>query len=105
MAQRAQNERSSSTRPSRGEPVVVEVDEIVLDNVKVQVRNQDLPLNAIELDPANPRIAYTVQLGNYGAGGLQSTLETLLWKDEDVRHKLYQGIRENGGLIERIIVR
>lgn len=108
MAQRAQSGRSSSTaaRLPRSKPVVVEVDEIVLDNVKVQVRNQNLPLDAIKLDAANPRIAYTVQLGNYGPEpGLQATLERLLWRDEDVRQKLFSNIRENGGLIERIIVR
>lgn len=107
MAQRAQSGRNTSGKAStKGEPVFIEIDEIVLDNVKVQVRNQDLPLDAIELDPTNPRIAYTVRLGNFGTGrALQSTLETLLWRDEDVRHKLYQSVLENGGLIERIIVR
>jgi hypothetical protein len=88
------------------EPIFIEVDEMVLDNVKVQVRNQNIPIDSLELDPANPRIAYTVRIGNYGTGAkLQTALENLLWKDEDVRQKLYQGVLANGGLIERVIVR
>lgn len=107
MAQHARPGRSVPATAGVGpRPVVIEVDEIVLDNVRVQVRNRDLSLDEIELDPGNPRVAYTVRLGSFGTGqALQTALENLLWKDEDVRQKLHQSILDNGGLIERIIVR
>jgi hypothetical protein len=84
---------------------VVEVDEITLDGKRVVVRNQDLPVEALHLDPKNPRIANTVSL-EFGprAASLDSAIEELLWSDPDVRD-LYRQVVVNGGLIERIIVR
>lgn len=85
--------------------VVEQVDEIVLDGKKVVVRNRDLPLDDVELDPTNPRVVNTVAISNYGEGEkLQKGLRDLLWKDSDV-HALYRAIMENKGLVERIIVR
>lgn len=107
MAQHARSEPKASPKNRlKAEPEVIEVDEIVLDGVKVQVRNRDLPLHSVQLDPTNPRIAYTVRTGNFASGpAQQKLLEGLLWKDEDVRQKLFQSVLGNGGLVERIIVR
>ena len=76
---------------------VVEVDEITLDGKRVVVRNQDLPVEALHLDPKNPRIANTVSL-EFGpkAASLDSAIEELLWSDPDVRD-LYRQVVVNGG--------
>ncbi len=99
-------DRAATASRSRRQNVVVEqVDEIVLDGMKVQVRGQDLPLDSVLLDPANPRVANTVAVGNFGSGeALQRGLRDLLWQDPDV-HNLYRSVLENKGLVERIIVR
>lgn len=82
-----------------------EVDEITLDGKKIRVRNVDLPLDVVQLDPANPRIANTVEVAaNEEGEALQRRLEAILWQDPDV-HELYRQILINKGLIERIIVR
>src|SRR5262249_47176776 len=95
----------AATRSRRQNVVVEQVDEIVLDGVKVQVRGQDLPLNTVLLDPANPRVANTVAVGNFGSGETQQkALRDLLWEDSDV-HDLYRSVLTNKGLVERIIVR
>ncbi|MBL8199674.1 MAG: hypothetical protein JNK40_01765 [Chromatiales bacterium] len=81
------------------------VDELVLAGTRVQVRSLDLPLDEAELDSTNPRIANTVALNHLSEGpAMQRHLENTLWGDPDVR-QLYQSIRENKGLVERIIVR
>lgn len=85
--------------------VVEQIDEIILGGVKVQVRGQDLPLESLLLDPTNPRIANSVAASDFGkADAVQQHLHDMLWADPDV-HSLYRSIFENGGLIERIIVR
>ncbi len=82
------------------------LDEITLRGRRVVVRSMDLPLDQVRLDPTNPRVANTVEMGRYGNGDeLQQELGLLLWKDPDVQNLLYHSIRQNRGLIERIIVR
>jgi len=89
----------------RPEAQVVEVDEITLDGKSVRVRNVDLPLDRVSLDPSNPRIANTFAIGpTKDVASLQKKLENLLWEDDDVRD-LYRQVQINKGLIERIIVR
>lgn len=81
------------------------VDEITLDNRRVIVRCIDVPLENVKLDARNPRIANTAAVHNFGdSEKLQRQLADLLWEDPDV-HDLYQQVRQNHGLIERIIVR
>lgn len=81
------------------------VDEITLDQRRVIVRCIDLPLNSVKLDPRNPRIANTVRSSNYGEDvQLQAKLSDLLWQDPDVR-ALFRQVKQNHGLVERIIVR
>lgn len=92
-----------STVPNAEVPLVV--DEITLDGKRVQVQSIDLPLDAVMLDPNNPRIANTVSIAVSEQGeALQKRLETLLWDDSDVRD-LYRQVLINQGLVERIIVR
>jgi len=84
---------------------VEHVDELVLAGTRVQVRALDLPIEGIKLDSTNPRLANTVALNNLSEGpAMQRHLEEILWSDPDVR-QLYQSVRENKGLVERIIVR
>ena len=81
------------------------IDEVVLAGTRVQVRALDLPTDEVKLDSTNPRLANTVALNHLSEGpAMQRYLEEQLWGDPDVR-QLYQSIRENKGLIERIIVR
>lgn len=98
--------RASSSNVQTARHVVVElVDEIVLAGIKVQVRGQELPLEQVVLDPENPRVANTVAATMTGSPAqVQQKLAETLWNDPDV-HQLYHSVRDNGGLIERIIVR
>lgn len=81
------------------------VDEITLDQRRVLVRCIDLPLRLVTLDPKNPRIANTVHFNTPdNIEQLQQEISELLWSDPDVQ-ALYQSVRQNKGLIERIIVR
>lgn len=81
------------------------IDEITLDQRRVTVRGIDLPLDEVNLDPTNPRVANTVAVSMFGRGEqLQRELSNLLWDDPDVR-ALYQSVMANRGLVERIIVR
>lgn len=82
-----------------------EVDEITLEGRKVRVWNVDLPLDDVQLDAANPRIANSVSLSSpKSVVAMQTELERILWEDSDVRD-LYRQVLINKGLIERIIVR
>src|SRR5258708_843647 len=93
------------TMPRPRRKVVEHVDEMVQAGTRVQVRALDLPLDEAELDSTNPRLANTVALNHLSEGpAMQRHLENTLWDDSDVR-QLYQSVRENKGLIERIIVR
>ena len=96
---------STATRPKNKNVVVEQIDEIVLGGIKVQVRGQDLPLDSLQLDPTNPRVANTVAISNFGADdAIQKRLSDHLWQDPDV-HDLYRSVLANKGLIERVIVR
>jgi hypothetical protein len=96
---------SKSSKPQPAAPQEL-IDEIILNGRRVRVRCLDLPIEKISLDPSNPRIANTAELGKLGEGEqLQRGLAELLWKDPDVHSALYHAVRQNGGLIERIIVR
>jgi hypothetical protein len=82
-----------------------EVDEITLEGRKVRVWNVDLPVDQVQLDAANPRIANSVSLSTTNSvEAMQTELERILWEDSDVR-ELYRQVLINKGLIERIIVR
>lgn len=84
-------------------PEIVEVDEITLDGKKVRVRNALIPVHAVHLDPANPRIANTFAVLTGSGPASEQRIEALLWEDPDVRD-LSRQIEINGGLIERIII-
>ncbi len=93
----------TSSRASRN--AIEHVDELVLAGTRVQVRGIEIPIENIELDSTNPRLANTVALNDLDEGpAMQRHLEDILWSDPDVR-QLYQSIKENNGLVERIIVR
>lgn len=98
--------RPKAKLPTSSRRIAVEhVDELVLAGTRVQVRARDLPLDDVVLDSTNPRLANTIALNHLSEGpAMQQHLESTLWGDSDVR-QLYQSIRENKGLVERIIVR
>jgi hypothetical protein len=80
------------------------VDEITLDGRKVAVRNEEIPVDRLRLDPRNPRIANTIALRIDTSGEFEQAIENLLWSDPEV-HELYRQVLVNQGLIERIIVK
>jgi hypothetical protein len=80
------------------------VDEITLDGRKVAVRNEEVPLAQLRVDPRNPRIANTVALRVEPSKESSKAIEDLLWSDPEV-HDLYRQVLVNRGLIERIIVK
>src|SRR5258705_415847 len=69
----------------------VEVDEITLDGKRIRVRNVELPLGLVRLDPTNPRIAHTFAIERAGdAASQEKRIEERLWSDPDVRDLLRQ---------------
>ncbi len=83
----------------------VVVDEITLDGRKIVLFNQEIPVDDVHLDPANPRIANTIALqGGTQGPRFEERIEELLWDDPDVRD-LYRQVLVNRGLIERIIIK
>lgn len=96
---------ATTAAPAQATEQVELVDEITLADRRVIVRCVDLPLSTIKLDSRNPRLANTVHTQNLERGTqLQKYLAEILWSDPDV-HALYQQVRQNHGLVERIIVR
>lgn len=93
------SEPASSLRPG---PALV--DEIVLAGAKVQVLGRELGLDDIQLDPTNPRLANTLAAADLAPNKVQQRMAELLWGDRDVQ-TLFRSVKDNGGLIERIIVR
>jgi hypothetical protein len=91
-------------RETPAERIVVEVDEITLDGRKIAVRNEDIPVGRLRLDPRNPRIANTIALRLGPGDQFEDAIENLLWSDPEV-HELYRQVLVNRGLIERIIVK
>src|SRR4030088_2334655 len=84
---------------------LAEIDEITLEGRKVRVRNLDIPINEVMLDPTNPRIANAVAISTFNSElAAQGQSEKILWADDDV-HELYRQILIKGALIERTIVR
>jgi hypothetical protein len=84
-------------------PERIVVDEITLDGRKISVRNEEIPVELLRLDPHNPRIANTVALRMDASSEFDRAIEDLLWSDPDVRD-LYRQVLVNQGLVERIIV-
>jgi hypothetical protein len=96
---------SHSLSAAKPAVVVEHVDEIVLGGARVLIRGQNVDLDAIKLDPTNPRIANSVAATSPGPeASAQRELADLLWADPDV-HNLYRSVLENKGLVERIIIR
>jgi len=99
------NRAKLKSSPRSHGKAVEKVDELVLAGTPVQVRSVDLLLEDVELDSTNPRLTNTVALNHLSEGSaMQRFLEETLWADPDVK-QLYQAIRVNQGLVERIIVR
>jgi len=90
-------------KPSIASAERIVVDEITLDGRKVAVRNDDIPVERLRLDPQNPRIANTIVYRDDFKSDSDRAIEDLLWSDPDV-HDLYRQVLVNRGLIERIIV-
>lgn len=103
MASKSRSETALTSK--RAGRAMEHIDEIVINKVRVQIRGMDIPLSKVQLDPLNPRLANTVSVNHReGDSKLQAQLESILWDDRDVKD-LYQSVKKNGGLIERIIVR
>jgi hypothetical protein len=101
----SKSRQTSKPKVARERAASDHIDEIVLGGVRVQIRGRNVPLASVQLDPMNPRVANTAALTHIDdEAKLQEQLENILWNDSDVRG-LYTSIKQNKGLIERIIVR
>lgn len=81
------------------------IEETMVGGQTVRLMHEDVPLDQIELDFANPRIKYKLALGGNGNGkpASEKELEKLILGLQDVRH-LRRDIEHQGGLIEPIIL-
>jgi transcriptional regulator with XRE-family HTH domain len=90
---------------ARASQKIVEVDELTIDGRNIRVQHAELDVDAVKLNPRNPRIANTVgQVESDDSRTLDKHIEEVLWGDSDVR-ELCSQIEVNKGLIERIVAR
>src|SRR5687767_4521477 len=68
------------------------------------VRNETRDIEELRLDPNNPRIRHAQAANGARNKPLSEVeIEEFLWKKDEVK-KLYQAIRANRGLIERVYI-
>lgn len=77
------------------------MESIVIQGKQVPFERGSIPLAQCELDPKNPRIQYLV--GLQGGNVTQEQLDKMIWEKDKVK-MLAQGIRQNGGTFDPIIV-
>lgn len=80
--------------------------DMLQDTIRIQGRNVPvergrLPIDALTLDPQNPRIQYLI--GRQPEPITQERLDELLWGKDQVK-ALSQAIKQNGGVYDAIIV-
>jgi len=77
------------------------IENIVIDNKKIQTQIKELNIFEISYFLENPRINY--MMGKVNTDISQDDIDKNLWRLESVK-KLYEDIERNGGLLEEIIV-
>jgi hypothetical protein len=87
-----------------GDPVTVHQTLIIIEDQKVLVEHRDLPLEAVKLDPHNPRIQHAVKQKFPNREITQEELRKLILDQPGVSD-LFRSIRDNGGINDPIHVR
>jgi len=78
------------------------VEEIIIGGRRVPLVHRDLPVDEVHLNPENQRVQFLLSILDYTPG--EEEIATQLWELDDVK-MLRRAIKQNGGLIERIIVK
>jgi len=78
------------------------LEEITIAGRTVRLRHMDIPIDEVHLDPANQRVQFLISL--LGHTPDENEIAEQLWALPDVK-QLYRSVRQNGGLLECIIVR
>ncbi|MBA7596808.1 hypothetical protein ES703_03798 [subsurface metagenome] len=85
----------------RAEAVTM-VEEITVAGRIVRLQYTNLPIYEVHLDPRNQRVQFILSL--LGRELTEEEIAEKLWHEDDVK-QLYHSIKQNQGLLERIIVR
>lgn len=82
------------------EPMLLE--EITIAGRPIKLRHINIPIYEVHLDPNNQRVQFLISL--LGQTPNENEIAEQLWGLADVK-QLYRSVRQNGGLLERTIVR
>jgi hypothetical protein len=77
---------------------------LIIEETRIPIEHQLMPLNDLRLDPSNPRIQHAVRQKFKDAVVSQEELQKLILELSGVS-ELFKSIRDNGGLLEPIYVR
>jgi len=78
------------------------LEQIVIAGKTVTLEHRTIPINEVHLDPMNQRVQFIVSI--YKGSPSEQELAEELWKLGPVK-ELYRAIKQNGGLVEPIIVK
>jgi hypothetical protein len=78
------------------------VEEIIIGGRRVSLLHRDLPVDEVRLNPENQRVQFLLSILNRAV--TEEEIAAQLWELDDVK-LLKRSIQQNGGLIERIIVK
>lgn len=76
----------------------------IVNGRKIETRIEEMDIHKLQFWRENPRVHSVVN--KHGENISDAKIEEILWKDfESVTHKLYGDIKQNGGLIDEILVK
>jgi hypothetical protein len=78
------------------------VEQIIIGGRRVSLVHRDLPLDDVRLNPDNQRVQFVLSM--LGHSPTKEEIAAQLWELDDVK-LLLRSIQQNGGLLERIIVK
>lgn len=78
------------------------VEEITIGGRRVPLVHRDLPVDEVRLNPENQRVQFVLSILDHAPP--EEEIAAQLWELDDVK-LLRRAIRQNGGLLERIIVK
>jgi hypothetical protein len=78
------------------------VEEIIIGGRKVSLAHRDLPVDKLRLNPENQRVQFLLSILDHTPS--EKEIAAQLWELDDVK-LLRRSIKQNGGLLERIIVK
>ena len=78
------------------------VEEIIIGGRRVPLVHRDLPVDEVSLNPENQRVQFLLSIIDHAPS--EEEIAAQLWELDDVK-LLRRSVKQNGGLIERIIVK